>query len=590
VDINLNGHTLTYGTVTHGSGSSQIGEYGILMCAGSGNALSEGMDNSYNTNGYCNGVAAKNVTVENGSIVQSPNASGYTVPNLCPGSGVSCSTAADWPSTYSHAIMSQNNAGLTVRHVTVTYQNVGSMGIVIQNMQPGSGMDIECNTIHDKVTQLNERAAVHAAIWTGNLSQNNAASMFQYNTILGSPQNGMVIGVGGVDPQPTTVQYNDIDAGFYQTSPMHSYANDYSLGFSALGGLAQYNYIHSVFGRGIGNVFGGDLQAATVSHNYVNIQDYASYGEYGPNGGTPGAAWAGGCQIGGGRGFEVKDSYAMTVTNNTFIANVAQCPAGGIELAELPCQSISCSATASHPLVISNNIIQVNNVSGSGMLGTNGGTSCFDFQEVEGNYNNYFSPITGNSCTSDGNFAFSEGYEPGDYFTFQNSHWAIGSHLLASGCGGSSLSACGQLMLWEGQQGPPSDELGYMFQDTSLANGATMNFSGASSAPLNGRSATVKWTYTVTVQNSSSSAPIGGATVSALDAGGSNTSCTTNASGVCSLVLRQKTVSSPAGNPTLTTTSMTPNAMTISAPACTTLTYNLAISNTTNETHALTCP
>ena len=594
IDINLSGYTLTYGNTGDGTGSSQIGEYGVLMC-NTGNISSEGMDSSYGSNGLCasGGLSAKNVTIENGNIVQSPNASGYTVPNLCPGSGVSCSTAVDWPSTYSNAIMSQYNSGLTVRHVTITVQNVGSKPIMIQNMQPGSGMDIECNTINDKVTVLNERAAVHAAIWTGNLSANTSASMIQYNTIVGSPQNGIVVGVGAYDPHPTAVQYNDIDVGYYQTTPYLSqtqaYANDYALGAAAYGGLFQYNYIHNTFGRGIGVIFGNDQGGSTISHNYVTTQDYSAYGEYGTNGTIPGASWVGGCQIGGARGFETKDSPAINVLNNMFIIGVNQCGGSGVELAELPCQSISCSAPASYPIAINNNTIQINNLSGSSSPGTNMGISCIDLQEVQGNYSNYFSPMTGNSCTSDGNFVFSEGYEPGDYFTFSSSTYSLGSHPLSSGCGGSSSSPCGYMMLWEGQQAPPSDELGYVFLDTSLSNAASLNFSGSSSAPL-ARSATVKWTYTVTVQNSSSSASIDGATVSVLDAGGNNTSCTTNTTGSCSLILNQEVVSSLAGNGNLTTESLNPNAMTISATGCTTLTFNLAVTNTIHETRTLSCP
>jgi hypothetical protein len=143
-------------------------------------------------------------------------------------------------------------------------------------------------------------------------------------------------------------------------------------------------------------------------------------------------------------------------------------------------------------------------------------------------------------------------------------------------------------MHWQGQQGPPNDELGFVFQDVVTAGGAAVNFVGDGGTPTP-RSATVKWTYTVTVQSSATSAALAGATVSATDGGGNNTSCTTNSSGVCSLTLNQESVSSPSGNSTLTTRTLNPNSISISAAGCTAMNYSIAIANTTSETRTLSC-
>ena len=593
VDINLNGHSLTYGTTADGSGTSQIGEYGILIC-NTGNLGSERLNSSYATNGLCRngGMSASNVTIENGTITQSPNASQYYDPSNCPGSGVNNGCAHPHDSIASHAIFSLYSSGTKIKHLTITTQNVDSRPIMYQYQQPGAGMDIECNTINDKVRQLNQRAEAHAAVWSGNDNSGTNGDMIQYNTIVGSPQNGIALGVGGSETPGSIVQYNDINVGYYQMPPQVSsgemYSNDYALGVCMRGGTVQYNYIHSANSRGIGCIFGGDQNNERINNNYVSAGEFAVNGEYGPNGQRAGAAWVGGCEIDGGRGFEAKDSFAMQLYSNTLIENVSECGAGGIVLVEMPCQSISCPSTATHPFSIHDNAIQINNTTGSSTLLSPQDAACYILDTVQGNYSNYFSPSLRDSCTSDGDYVTTDGYDPGDYFSFINPTYSMGSHPLSSDCGGSGGSYCGHMMHWQGQQGPPSQELGFVFQDVRVNSGAGLTFAGDPGTPL-ARSATVKWTYTVTVQNLQTLAPIAGATVTASDAGSTQLSCTTNSSGMCSLELTEETVSSPAGNPALSTTRVNSHAIAISATGCVRLNFNLDITGITAETHTLNC-
>jgi hypothetical protein len=597
VDINLNGHTLTYGTTADGSGASQIGEYGILMC-NTGNLSAEMVGSSYGSNGLClnGGMSAGNVTIENGTITQSPNASQYYDPANCPGSGVNSGSGGACANPHdtiaSHAIYAAYNSGLTVKHVTINIQDTDSRGIVYHWQQSGPGMDVECNTINDKVTRLNARDEAYGAIWSGNQSGGTKANLIQYNTILGSPQGGIVLGAGGTEVPGTTVQFNDINQGFYQgppyTSQLEMYSNDYALGVCIPAGSVQYNYIHSVNGRGIGCIFGGDQNNESINNNYVNTGELAVNGEYGPNGTINGGGWSGGCEIDGGRGFESKSSPAIQIFSNTLIANVSQCGAGGIVFTEFPCTEISCPSTASHAFNIHDNTIQILNTTGSNLLTTPQDAACYVLDTSQGNYSNYFSPILRDSCTTDGDYVTTDGYNPADYFTFINPTYAAGSHPLAAGCGGSSGSNCGHMMHWQGQQGPPSDERGFVFQDVVTGGGTTASFAGDGGTPT-ARSATVKWTYTVTVQSSATSAGVSGATVSATDGGGNHTSCVTGSNGVCSLTLNQESVSSPSGSASLTTTSLNPNSLSISATGCTTLNYGVAIAGTTSETRALTC-
>ena len=600
VDINLNGHTLTYGTVANGSGASQIGEYGVLAC-NTGNLNSEGLDASYGSNGQCEngGLSAGAITVENGTIVQSPNASQYYDPTNCPGSGPGSGCHHDHSTVASDVINVQYSYGLTVKHITLTWQSVDSDGIHANWQTTGAGHDIECNTFNDEVTQLNNRAYPRGmAVDLQNPGSSSSATTVEYNTILGTPQNAIDGGTAG-----TVIQKNDINQGFYQgppfTSELRMYTNDYAIGPGGntadgcpLSGVIAYNYVHSVAGRGIGCVFERDLNGLSIHDNYVSTTETVENAEYGPNGNSPGATWVSACQGGGGRGFEAKESLGINLYNNTFILSVGACGGVGIVFVEFPCGDFTCPAPASQSFDVHDNTIQINNDSGSSILANSMDTACYSFDTVQGNYSNYFStPFLQNKCTSDGDYVVTDGYDPGDYLTFLSETYTMGPHPLASGCGGVPSAGCGHMMHWAGVTSPPADELGFVFQDLTFANGAGPSFEGDpfGGSPL-ARSATVEWTYTPTVLSSATAAPILGATVSAIDAGGSTTTCTTDGAGQCSLVLRQEVITSPAGNATLTTTNEDPSAVTITATGCSTLNYNLTITATTSDSRTVTCP
>jgi hypothetical protein len=600
VDINLNGHAITYGAVANGSGASAIGEYGILACNAGGIAAFE-LDPTYGTNGYCNGSGtgggstATNITVENGTIIQSPNASQYYDPQNCPGSGIgsgsqgACSSHHE--TTASDVINIQGTTGITIRHMTLTWQNVDSDGIHLTWQQPGAGDVVECNTLNDKVTQINNRAYPRGMpISDMEVNSNQAPATYQYNTIIGTPQ--VAIGLGKGAPG-AVVQYNDINQSYYQappfTSQLQSYSNDYAISCPVgSGSRIAYNYIHSVNGRGIGCIYQYDTKGLAIYGNYLSAGETTANSEYGPNGSVNGGAWIGGCEIDGGRGFEAKSSLGFSLYSNTFIVNVGGCGGGGIVFTSFPCSGMgSCPVPASASFNVHDNTIQIVNAEGRLTLGTTQQAACYIFDTAQGNYSNYFSPFLRDNCTSDGDFVATDGYDPGDYFSFISPTWVKGGHPLSSGCGWPG-GGCGHIMHWQGNQSPPSDELGFVFQDVLLGNGASINFEGDTGSPL-ARSATIQWTYTPTVMNSLGG-PIYGATVTARDAGGNTPICTTDAAGRCSVVLREEVVSSPVGNATLTTTNENASAVSITASGCSALNYNLTISAPTNDTRTLSCP
>lgn len=588
VDINLNGHTLTYGSTPLGNGAPSIGEYGVLAC-NTGNLASENLDASYATNGFCRsgGISARNVTIENGNIVQSPNASQFYDPSNCPGSGVAAGCAHHHESAASDVINVQYANGLTVTHVTLSWQNVDSDGVHIDWQLAGTGHKVECSSFHDKVTEINNRAyqrGIPVSGQNGRLADHG--DTIRYNSLIGSPQSGIVLAA----PR-SEISYNDINQGYYQFPPFtkqgRMYSNDYAIGACVKGGTIAYNFIHSVSGRGIGCIFGGDMLDMKVHHNFIKTVEKDANGEYGPNGANPGAPWIGGCEINGGRGFESKESPNIQIYNNTFILGAERCGAAGIVFVGFPCEEVKCPAST-EPFVVHGNTIQLQNVPGIKQQPYAQALACFLLESSQGNYGNYFSPISGNSCTTDGDFVTTEGYGPGNYFDFENNVFSRGEHPLSSGCGGAAQSPCGFLMHWHGQEAPTANELGFVFRDMVFNDGAKPSFFGDGGTPL-ARSARVEWTYGIAVVRSDNAAAIRGATVRAVDSHAESTTCITEESGKCSIFLAQTEVSSEAGNASLRAEDRNPQKITITAEGCRSLSYELHVKNPLSERKSLDC-
>jgi hypothetical protein len=588
VDINLNGRTLTYGATPSGTGVPSVGEYGVLAC-NTGNLASENLDASYATNGFCRsgGISARNVTIENGNIVQSPNASQFHDPSNCPGSGVAGGCAHHHESAASDIISAQYTSGLTVSHVTMTWQNADSDGIHMAWQLAGPGHRLECNAFHDKVTEINNRAYQRGTPISGqNDRLADHGDVVRYNSLTGSPQSGIVI-----EAPRSDISFNDINQGYYQFPPFTNqgrmYSNDYAIGACVRGGTIAYNYIHSVSGRGIGCIFGGDMAGMKVHHNYVKTIEQDANAEYGPNGAKPGAPWIGGCEINGGRGFESKESPNIQIYSNTFILSANRCGAAALVFVGFPCREAKCPSSLD-PFIIRDNTIQLQNVAALKQQPYAQAFACFLFEDSQGNYDNYFSPIAGNRCITDGDFVTTEGYGPGNYFIFEKNVFSRGEHPLSSGCGGAAQSPCGFLMHWHGQEGPAPNELGFVFRDMLFNNGAKPSFFGDGGTPL-ARSARVEWTYGIAVVRSDNAAPIRGATVSAVDSRGENVQCATDESGQCSVSLVQTEVSSQAGNATLRTENRNPQKFTITAEGCRSLTYEVEVKNPLAERKSMDC-
>jgi hypothetical protein len=561
VDINLNGHTITYGT----AGSHEqtaVGDYGLLIC-NTGNLGSEDLDPSFGSNGFCanGGLSSNNVTIENGSIVQSPEASGYAVPNsVCPGAGVSC--ARDFPKTFSHAIASFYNGNLSVKHVTLTWQAVGSDGI--KHGWIYGGDDIECSTFYNKVSTIDARSAMEGtAIWFGNTGHALSGAKILYNTIIGGPQTGILMEV----PR-SIVEYNDLNLGFFQQKQM--YSNDYALGAGTAGGLIAYNYIHNTVGRGIG-AGDADTSGLAIHDNFIATTEQAVNSEYGTGGAFNG------CEIDGTYGIRLRSTSGVAIYRNAIHVTADECGAQGIKFTGVSCLALpSCKDGKSFD-VHENRILATRAPSAQFKQPLR----CYSFDEFYGSSGNYLQiPITDDDCTTDGDFAGSD-WDMASGVFFERAKFALGAHPLPMPNGQ-------QLVEWGGgatsPTGPP-DETQWVFTDMAYKNGATEKESYPNSKLAH--QAVIQWTYDLTLETSDGK-PLDGALVTAVDARNTTTSGLTDSNGNVRLRLIDHEYGNASNEPAQQIPH-NPNLVTIVKKGCVTLRYNLNITATERQSRDLHC-
>jgi hypothetical protein len=287
ITLNLNGHTITYGT---GGGTAPT-------------PAIEGHDCWSTTNpanaGPC-GSAHGGLEVYGGSIVQSANAAPFS------------HVFSFGQGTFSSAPY--------VHDITATFQNTGAQ--FYQSSYIPVGAKIENNTIYDNVTNiqksgqgmLSARAAFQGqAIYIGQNNQNpGSGDLIENNKIVGSPQGG----VRTVN-QHSTISGNDI-------SMNATYANDFCADIPADYTTVTNNNCHPKSGRG----FHINSNNVTVSNNIINVTELSQDAEYG------------GCEGGGTYGVQLEfdNSFlpappvGVQVTGNTITATSTGCQAIGLRV------------------------------------------------------------------------------------------------------------------------------------------------------------------------------------------------------------------------------------------------------------------
>lgn len=279
INLNLNGHTITYGT----SGGTTGAVYGIEndACWDTGQKAKAVPCDNENA-----GIAAN---IYNGSIVQSTKAP-----------------------PFSHAFFfgQDNNTDQTIdiHNVTMTIQQTGSEAF-LSNFQSGQ-IIFEDNTIYDNVKSINypgqsDEAARSdfqgQAVFVANSTTMKAADKIDNNKIVGSPQGGILDSSTGA-----YVFQNDI-------SMNSTYTNDFCVDVPGSDQQVYSNYCHPVNGRGI-HVNG---KGSHIYNNSIVVTEAAVNTEYH------------GCEIDGAYGIQVEDDIeaagGVSITGNTATLTTGAC-------------------------------------------------------------------------------------------------------------------------------------------------------------------------------------------------------------------------------------------------------------------------
>ena len=292
VTLNLNGHTITYGT---GGGSAPTPA--IAACAPWYTGL---------TASQCVEGSDSNLTVYGGKIVQSTNAAPFS-PIFWIGQG--------------------GTGGGSIHDLTVTFQSAGSQ--FFHGEIDGGGYTIQNNVINDNVTNiqhsgqspLGARAAFQGYVIHSDEEGTGSpvADTISGNTINGSPQGGVADGVAGSQIYSNTIKLTS------------TYSNDYGV-------IATMNNqnVHGNTITGQGRGLDGESSGFIFNGNTVNVAEGTGNTEYG------------GCELDGTYGIRVKNydwpnstesgtsaSTNFQITNNTITVPATHCPSTALDLTDM---------------------------------------------------------------------------------------------------------------------------------------------------------------------------------------------------------------------------------------------------------------
>lgn len=375
ITIDLNGHTITYGTAA----TSPAGQHrhGILAIAC--------WDNDAQGNPCSDSANFSNITV-----------AGNLGNAAVKGKIVEGSAAA----AYSHAIRVGQGSivnGLTVQGVDITISSPSSIGIYT-NFSTG-GAAIYNNTFHNNVTQILNRMDLEGqSIKLDNESHATLGNMIHDNAIIGGAQGG----IRETNQAGSKLYNNDI-------SLSATYTNDFCIDAIGVNIEVYGNNCHNTQGRGFHlagdklsvhdntiNVvehsnnleYGGAISSISRSGNVITVNTssdiYRSAGDTMWIAGTAGldgnynvtsvlsphsytinsaganlslgsGGKASSCEIGGAYGIQVESDLmatgTITINNNTVTANAGECPGSALRLT---------SVAASSTLNIHDNVFTAN--------------------------------------------------------------------------------------------------------------------------------------------------------------------------------------------------------------------------------------
>ncbi len=310
IDLNLNGHTVTYGT----AGGVMGAVFGIENDAcwdKTRKVVAAPCDNQ---------SAGIGANVYNGSIVQSTKAPAF-----------------------SHAFFFGENSNadqtIDVHNVTITVQQTGTMAL-FTDFQSGQIL-FEHNSIYDNVKSISYPGQSDTAARSNfqgeavHIDQSHnmrSPDRIDNNKIVGSPQ-------GGIRDMST-------DAMIYQNdiSMKSTYTNDFCVDVPGTDEQVYSNYCHPVNGRGI-HVNG---EGSRIYNNLIVATEAKVNREYG------------GCEIDGAFGIQLEDDIQaagnISVTGNTTTVNTGVCGGSALRIT---------SWLAGSPATVAGNIWTVNKTAGA---------------------------------------------------------------------------------------------------------------------------------------------------------------------------------------------------------------------------------
>ena len=292
ITLNLNGHTITYGT---GGGATPTPA--IAACAPWYTGLS---------NSQCVEGSDSNLTVYGGKIVQSSNAAPFS-PVFWIGQG--------------------GTGGGYIHDLNVTFQSVGSQ--FFHGEIDGGGYTIQNNVINDNVTNiqhpgqspLGARGQFQGyVIHTDEEGTGSPiADTISGNTFNGSPQGGIADGVAGSQIYNNTIKLTS------------TYSNDYGVIVT----MNNQN-VHGNTITGQGRGLDGETSGFIFDGNTVNVAEGTANTEYS------------GCELDGTYGIRVKNydwpnstesgtapSTNFKITNNHVTVPATHCPSTALDLTDM---------------------------------------------------------------------------------------------------------------------------------------------------------------------------------------------------------------------------------------------------------------
>jgi hypothetical protein len=434
------------------------------------------------------------------------------------------------------------NSGPTIHDVNFTWSSDSAVGIYLDYAGlsvPGAAV-IYNNTLNNNVVSIQNRADIDGLsieLTQGTLTSTPA--QIYNNTIHGGPQ-------GGIQSESTGAQIygNTIEQG---TVGGNQYTNDFSIYPWAANQNIHGNTILPSQGRGISIDSSAEPETNTVvQSNSITVIEKSDNSEYG------------GCELGGSYGVQYDDQAAgASDVSNTVVADAKQCNGGGLRLTALGAGNTSSNNSYTGKLLSGFTA----GVVATGLSLDSGGQPAFtatndafigDTSSIYVDWDGA-GPFTCISCT------LGSGPEPSNYTTFY---------------------------FWNGSN--PVTPGGMHFRDTTFTGSASKTSTSMTVPGDNGQTAEywIDWTYTLTVEDGTG-AKVSGASVSIKDALGNNIySGTTNSSGQVSSVVTEFRMHNSG---TSAVQEMhTPNAVTVSASGCTTLSYSVSVAGTMSDTRSMT--